>query len=334
MRGNHRVVLALGILAVLRGASPASATSGDSATVAAATDSAVAGPGIPAPDLAGYVQVRETLRHHVATTTLNRVRVGAEGKLRDAISYKIQLEAQAASSGIGVAAVALRDAWVRWSPPKLRVTAGQMDTPYSREWIMSTSEIETPDRSVVSEALAPRGDIGAVGIWRPVEQLALTAGAFNGDGQNATANRDSTTLLLGRVEVIPLADISLAAEIATLGSDSTRYGFTAGIERGRVELWGEFLGQSHAGVDSHDEGWYGLLLVKTLPGLRFVARQEQLHRPLMPPERASERGTTLGILYDLRGERVRVLADYVRRTRGPDDRLDEAVLLQLQARFF
>jgi hypothetical protein len=209
-----------------------------------------------------------------------------------------------------------------------------MDTPYSREWIMSTSEIETPDRSIVSDALAPRGDIGAVGIWRPVELLALTAGAFNGDGQNATANRDSTTLLLGRLEVIPLVDVSLAAAIATLGSDSTRYAFTAGIERGRVELWGEFLGQSHAGTDSQDEGWYGLLLVKTLPRLRFVARQEQLHRPGMPPERARERGTTLGILHDLPGDRVRILADYVRRTSGPDDRLNEAILIQLQARFF
>lgn len=328
MKWKRRAAGFLAILAgTLVGAMPASsAAPGDSVSVAE--------PAIPRPDLTGYVQVRETLRRDVATTTLNRVRIGAEGKLRGPFSYKIQLEAQAASAGVGIAAVALRDAWVRWSPPELRVTAGQMDTPYSREWIMSTAEIETPDRSIVSEALAPRGDIGAVGIWRPEEHLALTGGAFNGDGQNATSNRDSTTLLLGRLEVIPLVDVSLAAEIATLGSDSTRYGFTAGIERGRVELWGEFLAQSHAGADSQDEGWYGLLLVKTLPGLRFVARQEQLHRPGLPPERASDHGTTLGILYDLPGDRVRILADYVRRTSGPDDRLNEAILLQLQARFF
>jgi hypothetical protein len=328
---NRVAILALGSL--LASAPPLrAATPTDSLTVA--TDSVGTETRIPAPDLSGYVQVRGSFREDVVTTTLNRVRVGAEGKLPSRLSYKIQLEAQSAVAGSNTAAVSLRDAWIRWSPPDFRVTAGQMDVPYSREWVMPTSEIETPDRSIVSEALAPRGDIGLVGLWTPRKQIGVTAGAFNGEGQNAIANRDSTTMFLGRVAVEPVKGGTLAAAIAPSGGDSTRYAFTAGIERGRVELWGEFLGLSRSGFDSRDEGWYGLLLVETLPDMKVVVRQEQLHRPGAPPALATSRGTTIGILHDLRGGRVRLLADYVRRTSGPDDRVNQSVLVQLQARFF
>lgn len=286
------------------------------------------------PRVNGYVQIRETLRSRVATTTLNRVRLGVDGPLPKRFTYKLQIEGQSAVTGSNTAAVVLREAYVRWLPAPFALTAGQLETPYSREWVVSSSELETPDRSIVSEALAPRVDIGVMGAWSKGRRLTLLAGAFNGEGANAIANRDSTTLLLARVSGQPLAGLTLAASAAISARDSTRYAFTAGVERGRFALWGEFLGQKHRGVDSRDEGWYALLVVKALPGLRLVARQEELHRPLVDGERARERGTTLGILADLPGDRVRILADYVRRTAGFDDDGNAAVLAQLQYRFF
>jgi hypothetical protein len=326
-----RLSPALSLLLLLAAAPAGAATPADSL---AAADSVVEEKVSP-PHVLGYIQVRETLRRKVATTTLNRVRLGVDGKLPHRFSYKMQIEAQSVVSGSNTAAVTLREAWVRWSPAPFALTAGELETPYSREWAMSSSELETPDRSIVSEALAPRVEIGVMGAWTPVKPLTVMAGAFNGEGQNAVANRDSTTLLFARIAAEPVDGLTFAAATTVAGGDSVRYTFGAGIERGPVALFGEFLAQKHTGVDSRDEGWYGLLLVRTLPWLRLVARQEELHRPQVEGERARERGTTLGILADVPpGGRVRGLVDYVRRTVGFDDSVSEAVIAQLQVKFF
>lgn len=327
-RSQLTVLMMLGALPV--GAAPAA----DSLSAADSLAKAKAASGITPPRVNGYVQIRETLRRKVATTTLNRVRVGVDGSLPKRFSYKVQIEGQSVVSGSNSAAVVLREAYMRWSPAPFAFTAGQLEVPYSREWVVSSSELETPDRSIVSEALAPRVDIGLMGSWSRSKRLTVLAGAFNGEGANAIANRDSTTMLLARISGEPVAGVTLAAATAISGRDSTRYAFTAGVEKGPVALWGEFLGQRHRGVDSRDEGWYGLLVVRALPGLRLVGRQEELHRPRLDGGRARERGTTLGLLAEFPpGGRVRVLGAYVRRTLGFEDTVSEAVIAQLQVKY-
>jgi len=287
------------------------------------------------PQVRGYLQVRETLSSRVgAAATLNRARVGVEGPLPASFSYKLQLEAQSHVAGSSTAAVSMRDAWIQWTRSTLALTAGQMDTPFSREWVMKIPDLETPDRSIVTETLAPRGDIGVMALWSPDSSFSLAAGAFNGEGQNATANRDSTTLFIARAAVQPRAGCFLGTSLAMSGTDSTRYAVEAGVQYGRFSTRGEFLAQRHRGVDSRDEGWYALLLVRTLPWLRLVGRQEELHRPLVPPERARERGTTIGLLADHPGGHVRGMLDYVRRTVGFGSQPAGALIAQLQARFF
>ena len=52
-------------------------------------------------------------------------------------------------------------------------------------------------------------------------------GVFNGEGQNITANTDSTLLWVGRATVRPVAYLTIGANVAAYGSDSTRYGLDA-----------------------------------------------------------------------------------------------------------
>ena len=287
------------------------------------------------PRVGGYVQFRENVRSFVGpTASLPRARVGVDGPLPMRLSYRVLVEYQAPTTGTTPAGVSLRDTWVRWSKAPFAVTAGQMMTPFSREWTMPVTAIETFERSIVVDALATRVDVGAMAEWLPRADLSIAAGAFNGEGQNVITNRDSTTVFIARAAGRPVAPVSIGGSVATFGSDSTRYGAEASVDAYGVSLRGEFLGMKRRGVESRDEGWYALLVVRTLPWLNVVGRQEELHRPTYAPNNAAARQTTVGLMSDLPGGRVRAILDWVHRRDGRNPVTSSALIGQLQVRFF
>ena len=83
----------------------------------------------------------------------------------------------------------------------------------------------------------------------------LAFGVFNGEGQNVTANPDST-LWIGRATVRPVAFVTLGANVAGHGSDSTRYGMDAVVEYLGAAFTGEYIGQDRDPGGLDDKGWY------------------------------------------------------------------------------
>jgi len=117
------------------------------------------------------------------------------------------------------------------SPATCRcIQAGQFKTPFTREFLTSLADVETADRATVVDSLAPKRDLGVMVDYAIGSVSTLMLGAFNGEGQNVTANTDSTLLWVGRAAVRPIAFVTLGANFASYGSDSTRYGVDAAVE--------------------------------------------------------------------------------------------------------
>src|SRR5262245_28167955 len=151
------------------------------------------------PKVTGYIQLRETGQEHVGlTATLNRARIGVEGALPARFSYKVLVQLEAPASGRNPGTPSLRDAYLRWTQAPFSVWFGQFKTPFSREYITSITAIETADRATVVDTLATKRDIGVMADWAIGSYATLAFGVFNGEGQNANSNRDSTVLQIAR----------------------------------------------------------------------------------------------------------------------------------------
>jgi len=101
-----------------------------------------------------------------------------------------------------------KDAFIRWQHHDLGVQAGQFKTPFTREFVTSLADLETADRSTVVDSLAPKRDLGLMGEYVFFKAATLSAGVFNGEGQNVTGNTDSTVLGVTRLVVRPIPVIA------------------------------------------------------------------------------------------------------------------------------
>lgn len=195
-----------------------------------------------APRLSGYVQVRETLVSPTGlTATLNRARLSADGTLPDPISYRMLVEFQAGATARTAGGVSLREAIIRWAPAPVALQIGQFKSPFSREYLIAVPALETADFSAVVDSLAPKYEIGAMAEY-VLPWFGAYAGIFNGEGQNAGLNRDSTLLAVARVSVRPIAQATVAGHVARYGADSSRYGADLALEQAGWLLRGEVLG--------------------------------------------------------------------------------------------
>jgi Phosphate-selective porin O and P len=224
-------------------------------TLRAQTSSASSPPPVR---LSGYIQGRATAQDEIGfTASINRARLTAAGSVTGDIAWRIQGEFRTGNVGTGRASVSLQDAYVRWTRQSLGVQIGQFKTPFTREFITSLSEVETADRSTVVDSLAPKRDIGIMADYAVGGRVTLLAGLFNGEGQNITANTDSSTLGVARVSYRPIPYLVLGANVARYFADSTRYGVDANVEAPWIILRGEYIGQSRDIADTEDDkGWY------------------------------------------------------------------------------
>src|SRR5437867_2150520 len=104
---------------------------------------------------------------------------------------------------------------------------------------------------------------------RPVDLATASLGVFNAEGQNASVNRDSTVLVVGRLVVRPLPEVTVGGDVAAFGSDRTRYSGDLSIEWRGLLARGEVVNQ-HADVRRRDDlGWYALAGMRVLRGCRW-----------------------------------------------------------------
>jgi hypothetical protein len=271
----------------------------------------------PTVNLSGYIQARETYQQDIGITgTINRARLSAAGTVPGNITWRIQGEFRTGNVGTGKASVSLQDAYVRWTHDALGVQVGQFKTPFTREFITSLAEVETADRSTVVDSLAPKRDIGVMADYAIGSRALVSVGVFNGEGQNVTANRDSSALGIARVAVRPVPFLGLGTNAVRYFQDSTRYGADASLESPWIILRGEYVGQHHDHVNGDDKGWYALAAAPVRPWLQPVLKYEWFNRSGVPLEAQKNRAWTAGVNLFPWGRATRLTLEYVSRKVG------------------
>jgi hypothetical protein len=284
---------------------------------AAAQGSGGTGSAAPSVKLSGYIQGRETYQDGPGlTATINRARLAAAGSAAGGISWRIQGEFRTGNVGTGKASVSLQDAYVRWTHEHLGVQVGQFKTPFTREFITSLAEVETADRSTVVDSLAPKRDLGVMADYTAAGRATFTAGLFNGNGQNVTANSDTTPLGVARVSVRVIPFLAIAVNAASYFGDSTRYGGDVNLEAPWVIARGEWIGQHRAAGGEDDEGWYALLASPVHPWLEPVVKLEWFNRPSVADGSQKNRAWTAGVNLFPWGRSTRFTLEYVSRKVG------------------
>jgi phosphate-selective porin len=281
--------------------------------------------------LSGYLQARETYQENLGlTATINRARLAASGSATGNVTWRIQGEFRTGSVGTGKASVSLQDAYARWAKNGVGLQVGQFKTPFTREFITSLSEVETADRSTVVDSLAPKRDIGVMADYALGGRATLTAGVFNGEGQNVTANRDSSALGVARVAVRPVPYLVVGTNVARYFQDSTRYGADASLESPWLILRGEYVGQHHDQVTGDDKGWYALAASPVRPWLEPVLKYEWFNRSGVPLDAQKNRAWTVGVNVFPWGKATRVTLEYVSRSVGEPGIRKSQALAQVQ----
>jgi hypothetical protein len=263
----------------------------------------------------GYVQVRQTYQDGIGlTSSINRARLSAAGSVGGDVSWRVQGEFRTGSVGTGRASVALQDAYLRWVRGSFGVQLGQFKTPFTREFITSLAEVETADRAFVVDTLAPKRDIGLMADYAVGGRATLAVGVFNGDGQNVTANPDSSLLGLARATYRVIPFLALGVNAARYFPDSTRYGADVNLESPWGVLRGEYIGQHRDGGSEDDTGWYILGAAPVTPWLQPLAKYERFERSA--PGAVPVEAWTLGANIRPWGRATRITLEYVARTAG------------------
>lgn len=101
----------------------------------------------------------------------------------------------------------LRDAYMTYSGLRdLNVRFGQMKVPYGRQRVVSSSALQFPDRSIVTNEFNLDRDIGiqvfSNDLFGLGERLGYNLGVYAGDGRNRTGN-DFGMLYVGRLTTTP-----------------------------------------------------------------------------------------------------------------------------------
>jgi hypothetical protein len=289
----------------------------------------------PQVKLSGYIQARETYQQDIGLTgTINRARLAAAGAVAGNVAWRIQGEFRTGSVGTGKASVSLQDAYVWWSHNAFGVQAGQFKTPFTREFITSLAAVETADRSTVVDSLAPKRDIGVMAEYTMGERATVSVGLFNGEGQNVTANTDSSALGVARVTVRPMGFLVLGTNAARYFSDSTRYGADASVEAPWIILRGEYVGQHHDQASKPDDkGWYALAAAPLRPWLQPVLKYEWFNRPRIALDAQKNRAWTAGVNLCPWGRATRLTLEYVSRKVGEPGVRRSLGLAQVQVIF-
>ena len=141
-------------------------------------------------------------------------------------------------------------------------------------------------------------------------------------------------MLVGRLVLRPVAQLALGANIARDGPDSLRWGAETTVEQSGLMLRAEYITRHRRGRAREDDdfGWYVLGVFRVIPQLQLVARQEDFQRPSVGVARRV-RATTVGTIFEVVPNRVRLLVDGVRRASGPNQTHTDSFIAQIQVRY-
>jgi hypothetical protein len=242
---------------------------------------------------------------------LRRARISIEGNITPWASYRAQIEMRTigapATPPASPLTLSATDLFIRLSHGSWRGTIGQFRVPFSLESVLSSTILETTERSRVVNVA--RRDIGAQLEWRIPERLVLQAAVVNGDGPNRAANLDNRMAYFARAVGTPVKGLDVGGAVAGY-SDSTGTDVQGVYRATRWTARAEYIWQRNRRTDVRTSGWYALAAYRAAQRrLELVGRVEQFD----PSDRvATDRSTgyLLGLQYFIRGDDFKVMWDY------------------------
>ena len=136
---------------------------------------------------------------------VRRARLTASGAVMPDLTYRLQAEFAAglgSTTGVGVS---LTDGFVEWTTlPAARLRFGQFKAPYGREWLVSSTQLLTIERSLASDRLTLNRQVGLAVLGDAHDgRLGYQAAIFNGNGRNTTANDNTDYMYVVRGTATP-----------------------------------------------------------------------------------------------------------------------------------
>jgi hypothetical protein len=263
------------------------------------------------PRLTGYLQPRFQSTGDSATFQLRRARFAIEGNINAWASYRAQVEMRTlgapATPSASPLTLSATDLWLRLSHKQWGGTVGQFRVPFSLESLLSSTTLETTERSRIVNAA--KRDIGVQADWRLPDHVTLQASVVNGDGPNRGANPDNRMAYYARAVVTPLKGLDFGAAFEGY-NDSTGIDGQVMYRGKRWTARGEYIQERNRRTDIHIRGWYALAAFRAMPRrVELVGRLQQFD----PNDRvATDRSTgyLVGAQYFMRGDDFKILADY------------------------
>lgn len=284
--------------------------------------------------VSGYLQPRFQAVGDSALFLLRRARFALEGQPAPWASFRAQVEMRTIGAPetppASPLSLSATDLWVRLASGRWAGTVGQFRVPFSLESLLSSTTLETTERSRIINVA--KRDVGVQGQWSVPDRIVVQAAVVNGEGPNHAVNRDNRMAYFARAVVTPRKGLDVGAAFQGY-SDSAAGDVQAMYRTARWTARAEYMREHRKATDSYTAGWYALVAYALRAGrLQLVGRVQQYD----PSDQvATDRltGYLVGGQCFFRGDDLKVLADYeVFREQGV--RLDnDRAVVQLQVRF-
>jgi hypothetical protein len=284
------------------------------------------------PRLGGYLIARETLRDDTLAFTIFRARIGAQLLPAPFVAMKLQADFAAIgrTSNDTVPPFQITDAYAQaWLPDTSNVTirelrptliAGQFKAPFSLEYNTSSSLVLTAGRSLIVERHSARRELGVMGHVRLSRWGTLAGAVVNGEGANRTSNPDGKQMAIGRLTLLPIDGLAVAAKVLNQGDDH-RWGYDGRWFLGdQLIIEGEAIKRTGpSGSSSIDVGGgYALVAWRPVFWLQPLVKWERLRE--LNETSAVEidvRWTTYGVNLRTPRERVKLLFEWISKSGDP-----------------
>ena len=184
---------------------------------------------------------------------------------------------------------------------------GQFRVPYSLESLLSSTALETSERSRIVGAA--KRDIGVQADWTLAGRLVLQAAVVDGEGPNRAVNPDNRMAYFARAVVTPVKGLDLGGAFGGY-SDSSGANVQGVYRAARWTARAEYIDEHNRRTQVHTRGWYGLAGYYAIPQrVELVGRVEQFDPSnLVATDRST--GYLIGLQYFMRGDNFKILADY------------------------
>lgn len=258
----------------------------------------------------GYLQPRFQALGDTASFFLRRARFALEGQVTPWASFRAQVEMRTIgapptppSSPLTLSAT---DLFIRLSHERWGGTVGQFRVPFSLESLLSSTTLETTERSRIVNVA--RRDIGAQADWH-IRQLVLQAAVVNGEGPNRATNPDNRMAYFARAVATPVQGLDVGGAVAGY-SDSTIGNAQAMYRSGRWTARAEYIRAHHQAGDFHTRGWYLLAAYDVVPQQVQAVGRVQQYDPSDKIATDRSAGYLIGLQYFMRGDNFKILSDY------------------------